>query len=324
MSKRVSRTNATQPADLRRLTRSDLAAFDQEARDLILESMAIGYLGRVSSKGHCILRNNTGGSAAVPRSMTSSNRSAQNTRADVRRLMAEHRRTGQPEASSRAPRVPHSPRRITVAQAFVEYGAAFSRWFDELASGLSADQLLDAVIGPDDQPTFDIVETETETGTGTGTKSESEVEAETKSATAVAAVTVSIPAQAPAGATPGPAEAVPDPAEHVCPVCGRTCRSPAALGSHLRVHRTNRPTTRPGPGQKAEPDVPAATQPTKTPVVDSPEEVLRRIRAALGEDPQITLLQGRVAELEAQLAKESRRADEAQARLALVQEAMNA
>ncbi|WP_424863019.1 C2H2-type zinc finger protein [Streptomyces sp. MMS24-I29] len=310
MTKRVSRTNAPQPADLRRLTRSDLTAFDQEAKDLILEAMAIGCLGRVSSKGHCILRNNTGGSAAVPRSMPSSNRSAQNTRSDMRRLMAEHRRTGQPAASSRTPRTTPSPRRITVAQAFIEYGVAFSRWFDGLPSGLSADQLLDVVIGADGQPAFGVVET----GSEVGAETETEVVTEP----------VPGPAQAPAGATAGPAGAVPDPAEHVCPVCGKTCRSPAALGSHLRMHRTSRPITTPGPGQKAEPDVPAATQPAETPAVDSPEEVLRRIRAALGEDPRIALLQGRVAELEAQLTKESKRADEAQARLALVQEAMNA
>jgi len=75
----------------RTLGRGDLLGFDQEAKDLILEAMEIGCLGRVSTKGHCILRNNVGGTASIPRNMTAPNRTAQNARADIRRLMSAHR-----------------------------------------------------------------------------------------------------------------------------------------------------------------------------------------------------------------------------------------
>ncbi|MFE4834477.1 hypothetical protein ACFRAU_07325 [Arthrobacter sp. NPDC056691] len=93
MRNRTPKANGLKAPSFRRLTRTDLATFDREAKDLIIASMQIGCLGRISSKGHCILRNNTGGTTSVPRNMTTSNRTAQNVRSDMRRIMAEHRPT---------------------------------------------------------------------------------------------------------------------------------------------------------------------------------------------------------------------------------------
>lgn len=73
------------------LTRRDLTAFDQKATDLILSAIEFGCIGRVSNRGHAILRNNTGKTTAVPRTMSTPNRSAQNARAQVKRLLASHR-----------------------------------------------------------------------------------------------------------------------------------------------------------------------------------------------------------------------------------------
>lgn len=60
------------------------------------------------------------------------------------------------------------------------------------------------------------------------------------------------------------------------------------------------------------------------PLDEEPEEVLARVRAALGQDPEVARLEARVAELEEELRKESERAEKAASRLALIQEAMSA
>lgn len=71
------------------LTRGDLLAFDSESTALILEAMSAGCVGRVSSKGHCILHNSTGNTASVSRNLKSLGRSAQNTRAAMKRFLEE-------------------------------------------------------------------------------------------------------------------------------------------------------------------------------------------------------------------------------------------
>jgi hypothetical protein len=90
-------------------------------------------------------------------------------------------------------------------------------------------------------------------------------------------------------------------------------------------YRPDHLTIAPEPGQDAEaemPAQPAAEAPGPASTTDDPEEILRRVRAALGDDPRIARLENRIAELETALAQEKQRADEAQTRLALVQEAM--
>lgn len=69
------------------LTKRDLTAFDQEATDLILEAIELGCTGRVSTKGHCIIRNNSGETTAVPRNLSTLNRGSQNAKAQIRRLL---------------------------------------------------------------------------------------------------------------------------------------------------------------------------------------------------------------------------------------------
>lgn len=156
MTNRVTKGNGAGSSAFRRLTRADLVTFDREAKDLILEAMEVGCLGRVSAKGHAILRNNTGGTTSVPRNMTAPNRSAQNARADMRRLLAEHHPVLEKPTSTRVPR---RAQQMTVAQAFVEHGAAFSRWFDALPAGLRADQVLKVSFEEADAPSFEPVPT---------------------------------------------------------------------------------------------------------------------------------------------------------------------
>lgn len=74
----------------RQLTRGELTDFDREAKDMILDAMQAGVLGNISKRSHAILRNATGHTVAIPRRMTSPNRSAQNSRADYKRFMRAH------------------------------------------------------------------------------------------------------------------------------------------------------------------------------------------------------------------------------------------
>lgn len=89
MARGLTRLNATSSGSFRALTARDLGGFDKHAKALILQAIEHGCTGRVSAKGHCILRNTHGDTTAVPRSMSVANRSAQNSRAAVRRLITE-------------------------------------------------------------------------------------------------------------------------------------------------------------------------------------------------------------------------------------------
>lgn len=73
----------------KKYTRNDLRGFDQESQDLILEAQRKGARIRVSSRNHAIVYGPQGGTAAIPRSMKSHSRSAQNTRAEMVRLFAK-------------------------------------------------------------------------------------------------------------------------------------------------------------------------------------------------------------------------------------------
>jgi hypothetical protein len=154
MRNKITKINSQGPTMFRRLTRADLITFDPEAKDLILEAMDVGCLGRISSKGHCILRNNAGGSTSIPRNMSSPNRTAQNARADMKRLFAAHQPNAEPPVSDLTSR---RTQLITVAQAFVAHGNTFSRWFDDLPGGLPADQLLEISFNETDEPFFNAV-----------------------------------------------------------------------------------------------------------------------------------------------------------------------
>lgn len=69
--------------------RRDLRHFDREATELILTAQKSGLRVRISKRGHAILMGPKGGTCAVPQKMKSRNRTAQNTYADVARLLKE-------------------------------------------------------------------------------------------------------------------------------------------------------------------------------------------------------------------------------------------
>lgn len=252
MRNRITKGNGTGSSAFRRLTRGDLTTFDGEAKELILKAMERGCVGRVSSRGHAILRNNTGGSASVPRNMTSPNRTAQNTRADVKRLLAEHRSLPSLPADAAVRTAPRQAQRLTVSQAFVEHPAAFSRWFDALAVGLPADQELEVSFDEAGDVRFTVIDPPAPTAPA--------VEPE--------------PVCAPRSHEPAPA--LP------CPDCDRT------FGSHRRIHRAHPLTTPPESRQEVGTAMSIASQidaEAPTSHREDPEEILRRVRAALGEDP---------------------------------------
>lgn len=237
-------TSTAKPANgtahaFRRLTRGDLTSFDREAKNLILEAMDAGCVGRVSARGHCILRNNAGGTTSIPRNLTSANRTAQNCRADMRRLLAEHRQEQAPKASLVRP----TGTTTTVSRAFVDYGAPFSRWFDQQSGGLSADDQI--VVGPG--LTFSRLE--------------------------------------------------------------------AASPTETEQIRTESPMTQPTTGTKTVKHRPASTP-------SDAEELIQRVREVLGTDPETAELKRRIQELKEQLEDEKTRANEAEARIAIIQDAL--
>lgn len=138
-----------------RLTREELRAFDREAKDMILDAMEAGCLGRVSSKGHVILRNNTGGTASVPRNLSSANRAGQNARADMRKLLAQHRKEIPAEEISL--RIPTETRKTTVHAALSQFGAPFVRWLDSQPGGLPAEAEIEAEVTNDGTASFSVI-----------------------------------------------------------------------------------------------------------------------------------------------------------------------
>jgi hypothetical protein len=78
------------PQAFRKLTRQDLTQFDTESTKLILKAMELGGLGRVSSKGHAILRSPGGQTMSVSRKFKSGNRSGQNITATFKRFFGPY------------------------------------------------------------------------------------------------------------------------------------------------------------------------------------------------------------------------------------------
>lgn len=67
-----------------------------------------------------------------------------------------------------------------------------------------------------------------------------------------------------------------------------------------------------------------ATNESDTDQPVDPVDVLAQIRSLLGPDPRVGELEARISELERQLTAEKHRADEAEARLALINDALSA
>lgn len=75
--------------DWRAYTKQELRGFDADATRLILWAQERGCVTHVSRKGHAVLRSPNGKTTAVPRLMKSRNRAAQNSRAQVRRILRD-------------------------------------------------------------------------------------------------------------------------------------------------------------------------------------------------------------------------------------------
>ena len=105
----------------------------------------------------------------------------------------------------------------------------------------------------------------------------------------------------------------PDGSGHVCDVCGKGFPSGRSLGGHMSTHRSAAPATESAPRKKA------AKKAQK-----DPAEVLEAVRALLGEDPRVAELRTTIRDLEGKLAAQTKRADDALARLSLIEEAFHA
>jgi hypothetical protein len=71
------------------VTRADLRLFDRLAQDLLLQAQDAGCRIKVSRKGHALVYAPDGRSTAVARKMSVANRTAQNAKAGVARLLRE-------------------------------------------------------------------------------------------------------------------------------------------------------------------------------------------------------------------------------------------
>lgn len=74
------------PNGWKRLFRTDLKTFDDRATELVLAAMDRGAMGRISSKGHAILRGPDGQTMSVSRNTGSGNRGRQNMEAEFVRI----------------------------------------------------------------------------------------------------------------------------------------------------------------------------------------------------------------------------------------------
>lgn len=77
------------PRGFTRLRRVDMKGFDQRAQNLVLMAMERGGEGRISTKGHAILRSPNGQTMSVSRNTAQGNRSYLNMEADFRRCFGD-------------------------------------------------------------------------------------------------------------------------------------------------------------------------------------------------------------------------------------------
>lgn len=294
-----------------RLTSRDLTAFDQRAKELILNAMELGCTGKISSRHHAILRNAAGGTTSVPRNLTSQNRTSQNCEAGVRRLLEEHRQaTPAIEAAEDVGRTLR-PSTITVKEAFLQHGAAFSSWLDKLGHGLPADACIE-VRESADGAEFKVADA---AARHSGSNQADQADQATRAATAQDSIV------APAPWPVDKPQAMP---ESEAAVQTRAQAGPPVdipgVGIAAEPTEANEPTGPTGPGEPR----PAPSQ------TEDAASVLVRIRHVLGEDPRIAVLAARVDELEqlngqlrSDLAAEKARADEAVARNQIIRDALD-
>jgi membrane-bound lytic murein transglycosylase B len=82
----------------KRLTRADITGgFSDTSIELILLAMEHGGLGRMSSKGHCIIRNSAGQTTALSRNTGNGHKRTGNAAQDIKRLFPEIAEIPEPE-----------------------------------------------------------------------------------------------------------------------------------------------------------------------------------------------------------------------------------
>lgn len=303
------------------LTHRDLKAFDQRATRLVLDAVAAGCSGRVSSKGHAILRNNAGQTASVPPTSASPNRSAQNTEAAIKRLLEGHAAA---EPSS-LPVTFASP--ITVVEALAAHGMAFSNWMDA-QDGLGPHDEIEVSPGPDGSPLFARLSASGPTSVEAPTADLDQPERPD-----VLGAPNKADASAP-GETPETEEAVFSVAEvaEANAVCGRTVRNRlravGGRGEDGRYRATPTKLRRAGldvPFDRRERPVAQPVNPQgdaafglddQSALPADAAEVLGRIRSLLGEDPRIQILKAQNKALSDEAAAQERRAVTAEERCA--------
>lgn len=304
------------------LTHRDLKAFDQRAARLVLEAIDAGCTGRVSSKGHAILRNSGGQTACVPPNSIALNRSSQNTAADIKRLLEGH--TTRSKASP-LPTPYDSP--ITVAEALTAHGMAFSTWMDA-QDGLCPDDEIEVAAGPDGSPCFARLPASGSTPVEAPPADPDELE---KAGMLEAPIEVDVPALGTTSETEETVYSVAEVAEANA-LTGRTVRN------RLRVvggrEEDGRYRATPSRLRRAGLRVPSHQLARAADAV----EILGQIRSLLGEDPRVQVHEAEKKALSDLVAEQKNRAVAAEercaelekelhdtkARLALVKEAFEA
>jgi len=109
---------------------AQLKGFDADARKLILDAIEAGCTGRVSAKGHAILRNAGRGTCSIAPKLPAANRARQNTMSSYRQFMAEHEREyvkqGHPLIKPMT-----LNERMTLSRVMSDHHAEFARFMDE-------------------------------------------------------------------------------------------------------------------------------------------------------------------------------------------------
>lgn len=139
------RRNKGNGPSFRALTAKELSGFDLDARELILTAIDAGCTGRVSRKGHAILRNNTGVTSSVSRHLTTQNRTAQNARAQIKRLIDSHRSENAPLQGPATT----SETTVSVNQALTDYAMEFSNWLSREAVDAAPTDPIRVTLHPD-------------------------------------------------------------------------------------------------------------------------------------------------------------------------------
>lgn len=267
-----------------KLTRGDLRAFDDKATELILEAMERGAVGRISTKGHCILRAPTGATMSVSRNTGSGNRGRYNMEAEFARIFGTVEVRALPRAvGDNEPAHPLIPRQ---GQPMLPCPAD---WCDrEFVTGGARYTHVQRDHFPCKEPGCDRVFDEARKASGHY------------------------------NVVHHRAALAKEPAE--CEYCDWT-GTQAGKGSHVgRAHPTKTKkalAARKKAAKKSPPKAPSSDSPKAVPVKGDAAETLARVRAVLGADP-------RVAELEAEVAALRKHNAELEARLTLLKEALDA